>query len=224
MANAATQSAVQNEAERLFNKWNRHAKNNNCYAFAFGALREDSPEKLQPGQLVGLPDIPDSDKYQCTDLVARILQDYPTVKVIGRHEKPSGSGHRVAADQGHRVALFVDNVGEKRDYHFYREMPDGTWWHKPGSLPVSKVDDSGKAITDPLDADRDYTRNGDESSDFNYATFCSMFWVPDGVAPVTPLDELQDDPEGGPSGLLVVLVLLLLFLLVVGVISVVCYV
>lgn len=213
MANAATQSVTQNGAERLFNKWNRHAKNNNCYAFAFGALREDSPAKLQPGELSGLPDIPDSDKYQCTDLVARILQDYPAVKVIGRHEKTT-------TGLGHRVALFVDNVGEKRDYHFYREMPDGTWWHKPGSLPVSKVDDSGKAITDPLDADRDYTRNGDESSGFNYATFCSMFWVPDGVAPVTPLDELQDDPEDGPSGSLVLLVLLLLLLLLCGVIAI----
>ena len=212
MANAAKQNAT----DRLFDKWTRHARNNNCYAFAFDALRVDSPEKLQPGELAGLPDIPDSDKYQCGDLARRILRDYPDVRVIGRHRDAA-----TAFGAGHRVALFVDNHGEARDYHFYREMPDGTWWHKPGSLPVSKVDDSGKAITDPLDADRDYTRNGDEASDFNYATFCTMFWVPDGVAPVTPLDELEDDPDGGPSGLLVFLVLLLLVLMAVGVIAVV---
>lgn len=215
MPNAGKQSTVdQNATGRLFDKWNRHAKNNNCYAFAFDALREDSPGKLQPGDFAQLPDIPDGEKYRCGDLVTRILQDHPeaTVLPVG-HPAPSGAGHR--------VALFVDNQGEKRDYHFYREMPDGTWWHKPGSLPVSKVDDAGKVIRDPLDADRDYTRDGDESSNFNYATFCAILWVPDGITPVTPLDELEDeDEDGGPSGYTVLLVMLLLLVLAVGVICV----
>lgn len=207
-------------ASALFDKWNRHAKNNNCYAFAFDALRVDSQDKLQPGQLAGLPDIPDGDKYQCGDLVQRILKDYPDVKVIptGTKFEASGAGHRVDAVQGHRVALFVDNEGDKRDYHFYREMPDGTWWHKPGSLPVSKVDDAGKVITDPLDADRDYTRDGDEASNFNYATFCAMLWVPEGNEPVTPLEELDDSV----SGWWVLLVVLLVLCLAGGVMAVLC--
>jgi len=156
--------------DALFERWNKHAKNNNCYAFAFDALNPNAQEKLQPGDLSGMDDIPD-DQYKCPDLVTRIQRDYPDAVVIHPREYTRNGGHR--------VALFIDDKGDKRDYHFYREMADGTWWHKPGSLPVSKVDDSGETIRNPLTADRDYTRDGDETSNYNYSTFCVMLWVPD---------------------------------------------
>jgi hypothetical protein len=162
------------ESSDLFNTWNAHARNNNCYAFAFDALQPDAAEKLQPGDLSGMPEIPREDGYRCDDLLARIRADYPGVTPVDPDEpKPEGPGHR--------VALFVDNQGSLRDYHFYREMPDGGWWHKPGSLPVRTTDDSGRRITDPRTADRDYTRHGDEASNYNYATFCGMLWVPAGT-------------------------------------------
>lgn len=158
-------------ADDLFRTWNRHRRNNNCYAFAFDRLQPGADEKLQPGEVAGLPEIPDGERYQCSDLKARILKDNPgTVPLHPKEPSPTG--------QGHRVALFVDNQGESRDYHFYREMPDGTWWHKPGSLPVSKLDDAGNVIRDPLEADRDYVNEGAENTNYNYATFCGFFWVP----------------------------------------------
>jgi hypothetical protein len=175
-------------SDTLFDKWNRNKENNNCYAFAFDRLQPGADEKLQPGEVAGLPDIPEEDKYQCGDLKARIIKDNPGTVQLGPGERVAGMGYRVAG-KGHRVALFVDNHGENRDYHFYREMPDGTWWHKPGSLPVSKVDDAGNVIRDPLEADRDYVNDGAEDSNYNYATFCGFFWVPEARRSPRPQDD-----------------------------------
>jgi len=44
------------------------------------------------------------------------------------------------------------------DYHWYRQDDNGCWSHKPGSTPVTNLDDSGRFIADPLACDRgDYT-------------------------------------------------------------------
>jgi len=149
--------------------WNENKKNNNCYAFAFNHLRSNAESKLQPGQLSGLVALTD-EQYNCHDMMARVLEDNPGVTIINADETVS-DGH-------YRVALVLDNHGSNRDYHFYREVEPGRWLHKPGSLRVSDVDDSGRVITDPRSADRDYVNGGDEEDNFNYSTYCGMFAVP----------------------------------------------
>lgn len=151
------------------NVWNENKKNNNCYAFAFNHLRKNAPSKLQPGQLSGLVALTD-DQYNCHDMMARVLTDNPGVAVIDADEEVSGDHYR--------VALVLDNQGSKRDYHFYREVGPERWLHKPGSLRVSSVDDSGDNIKDPRTADRDYVNDGNEEDDFNYSLYCGMFSVP----------------------------------------------
>jgi hypothetical protein len=55
------------------------------------------------------------------------------------------------------------------DFHWYRLGNDGFWSHKPGSSPVTNLDNSGRVITDPRTADRG-----------RYTDFCSFFVVMDG--------------------------------------------
>lgn len=149
--------------------WDANKRNNNCYAFAFDHLRRGAQAKLQPGQLSGVRPLRDHE-YTCHDLMARVVSDHPGVRVVGADD-PRRAGE-------YRVALVVDDRGANRDYHFYREVAPGRWLHKPGSRRVSDVDDSGKPITDPRTADRDYVNDGAEADNFDYATYCGMFAVP----------------------------------------------
>ena len=47
----------------------------------------------------------------------------------------------------YRTALVFDLVN--RDYHWYRQNPDGSWSHKPGSGKVRNFDFDGNPIFDP---------------------------------------------------------------------------
>lgn len=201
----------------LVNTWNENRKNNNCYAFAFDHLQPGAKEKLQPGELSGLSPLED-DEYTCDALTARVLKDNPGVVVS--NSQHCGLGRRA-------VALFVDQVGENRDYHFYRQIrscqndENGNcipgqmrWAHKPGSRKVSLVDDSGRAITDPRTADRDYVNDGDEMSAYNYAKFCTFYCVPGTPDSFEPNTNNLVKPKVGPQWLLI----LSLIILVVGII------
>jgi len=152
--------------------WNANKKNNNCYAFAFDHMKVNSTKKLQPGELSHRTPLPD-DEYNCHDMISRVLTDNPGVRVIVSNEWPLKP-----PKNGYHVALYLDNQGSKKDFHFYRQLDNGTWIHKPGSMEVSNVDDSGEKIVDPRLADRDYVNDNDESDGFDYAQFCAIFLVP----------------------------------------------
>ena len=53
----------------------------------------------------------------------------------------------------YKVALVVDNG---KDYHWYRQNPDGTWSHKMGSGPVNCLDSESHIIYDPEKCCRSY--------------------------------------------------------------------
>jgi hypothetical protein len=53
--------------------------------------------------------------------------------------------------EGHLVALVV---APGWDFHWYRKGRNGRWSHKPGSTPVTNLDNSGAIITDPRTANR----------------------------------------------------------------------
>jgi hypothetical protein len=65
------------------------------------------------------------------------------------------------------VALVVD---PNRDYHWYRQNPDGSWSHKRGHTAVTNVDASGRLIWDPEAANRNY-------GSYNYSAFGGYFCV-----------------------------------------------
>jgi hypothetical protein len=65
--------------------------------------------------------------------------------------------------EGHLVALVI---APGSDFHWYRKGRNGYWTHKPGSTPVTNVDNSGAAISDPRTADRGF-----------YTVFCTFMVV-----------------------------------------------
>jgi hypothetical protein len=67
---------------------------------------------------------------------------------------------------GHLVALVI---APGADFHWYRKGSDGLWSHKPGSTPVTNLDNAGNPIADPRVADRG-----------PYTQFCTFMIVMDG--------------------------------------------
>lgn len=65
--------------------------------------------------------------------------------------------------EGHLVALVI---APGYDFHWYRKGRNGYWSHKPGSTPVTNLDNSGVTIPDPRNADRG-----------PYTQFCSFMVV-----------------------------------------------
>jgi hypothetical protein len=53
--------------------------------------------------------------------------------------------------EGHLVALVI---APGFDFHWFRKGRNGYWSHKPGSTPVTNIDNSGVTIPDPRTADR----------------------------------------------------------------------
>lgn len=158
---AATGSPVAYEPER----WNDSdiVVGRNCYAYMLNnqcfpddILIPEGASKytntfMQPGQsVIGTTingviikelDYRDytSDPTKLLQYVAYDAENYGfTFESIGRDE--------TCLTGTYKVVLAID-VGE--DYHWYRQNPDGTWSHKPGSWPVTDRDDSGNIIYDP---------------------------------------------------------------------------
>ena len=66
----------------------------------------------------------------------------------------------------YRIAIVLDNEGDHRDYHFYRQDSNGLWSHKDGGMPVTNKDASGKLIYDPKKADKNYPKKKETSKLF----------------------------------------------------------
>ena len=122
--------------------WNDGAQKqlrNNCYNYACN-YRTDT--FAQPGRANGNPI---TTAASCVGVKPCALSDAllddtrPPSKVIK------------CPDEGILVALVI---WPRWDYHWYRLGRDGYWTHKPGSTPVTNLDNNGKLITDPRRADR----------------------------------------------------------------------
>ena len=62
-------------------------------------------------------------------------------------------------------------------FHFYRQNKDGTWSHKPGTLPITKVDADKMPIYTPYTSNNDYSKPG-ENDPINYTEFCGYYCIP----------------------------------------------
>ena len=138
----------------------------NCYAFAFKLTKDPRTdkaftEKPQPGEFGGayyfdtIIDIGEAQggiisyKDVKNAIMSGVNADGSqlgfSVKEVNSASYPAESGQWV-------VALgFSSNV---LDYHWWRRMPNGLWFHKPGEDPVSPFDCSGNLIFDPGNCNR----------------------------------------------------------------------
>ena len=148
----------------------------NCYYYAFNVVdKNDNPDnkhKIQPGEISNT----NKNNLTCQNILYNIERDY---NMILRRV----SLNEVLPCNHYRIAIVIDNVGDHRDYHFYRQdmpTPEGHLWsHKQGKGKIKNYDASLNPITDPLTADRNYSKEEDKASDkYNYEIFCGYFSVP----------------------------------------------
>lgn len=117
--------------------------------------------------------------YKCPEMHNKILSDNPTLLPIEFNKKcPRGY---------YKGAMVVDSRGSKdgNTYHFYKQISDGTFLHKPGINPVSSVDsgfkgEKGRTIYIPHFANRDYDKKDENNNDEGifYNGFCGYYCVP----------------------------------------------
>jgi len=111
--------------------------------------------------------------YRCPEMEDKILKDNPTVFPV-EFNKQCPKGYYKGA-----MTIEPDST-----YHFYKQINDGTFYHKPGLNPVSNIDspfegEKGRPIYIPHFANRDYTKDRNDDDDgINYTSFCSYYCIP----------------------------------------------
>ena len=171
-------------------KWNDNIhlqKSHNCYSYFLNKIDKRKIKKCktkkncvtpQPGYHKGLPKhiynmtrkkrSPNGFRYQCENVVPRVLSDNPHIKFNGNTRKKCNKGYYSGA-----LVTTSKDSWDKSDYHFYRKDTDtNTWSHKTGKLPVTNTDANGNKIFDPYYAARKYARN-------DYSNFCGYFCIPE---------------------------------------------
>jgi len=114
--------------------------------------------------------------YKCPEMHEKILNDNPTLKPVKFNQKcPNGY---------YKGAMVVDSRNSKdgNTYHFYKQIADGTFLHKPGINPISSVDsefegEKGRTIFVPHFSNRDYNKKNDDDGIF-YNNFCGYYCIP----------------------------------------------
>jgi len=130
---------------------------NNCMAFAFGEKGVVNGQKQQPGNKSGLKNV-DFPLTSCGPMIRRVLRDYKGSVYRGSVGTPCKPGY----------AKVMPFIAKGRDFHWYRQEPNGMWAHKRGLTPVTKKDACGKPIVNPRTSCRDF---GDG---LDYATPCPV--------------------------------------------------
>lgn len=154
--------AVQERCDELCKKYNK----DDCPQ----KIEQCSNLKPQPGHYNNLLKKGNldmgSNKYTCPMMEGRIMGDNDSITKSSFNQK--------CPKHFFKGAMVVD---PEHTYHFYRQNPDGSWSHKPGTLPVSNKDANDKVIYVPHNADRNYNKNNKKDG-INYADFCGYYCVP----------------------------------------------
>lgn len=154
------------------NTWNNFSVGSyNCYAYSLNTKEYGS---MQPGQSIGHTSY-DWTNEEITN--PNIIIDYVFADSINYGFTFISVGKYTVCPSGtYKVALVIDNQHNFFDiygygYHWYRQNPDGTWSHKPGSTNVINTDCSGDIICNPETCDRNFGLG------LNYNLFVGYFAV-----------------------------------------------
>ena len=105
-------------------------------------------------------------KYNCKEMENKILKDNPTIYKEQLTKK---------CKKGYYKGVMVTDPGNT--FHFYRQNKNGTWSHKPGTLPITQKDADGLPIYTPYTSNNDYSKPG-ENDPINYTDFCGYYCIP----------------------------------------------
>ena len=158
--------------------WNADPEKHNCFAYALDERGSTSRNlrTLQPGDFAGITPRLRQPLYTCEEVHRRLMADaqaiHPeSIRAIGENQTcPAGT---------YRIALSVD---PKRDFHFYRQDPEGTWSHKIGGDPAHQLREGDPRCAAP------------EYSVYQYHQFCSFYCVDASVGDKLPVPNLVDRP------------------------------
>ena len=110
--------------------------------------------------------------YKCPELQDKILKDNPTIFPVAFNTKCPNGYYKGA------MTIEPDST-----YHFYKQVDNGLFYHKPGLNPVSTLDSAfegerGRPIYIPHFSNRDYTKDSEDDDGINYTSFCSYYCIP----------------------------------------------
>ena len=107
--------------------------------------------------------------YTCPNMEKKISSDNPTLFKVDFNQR--------CPKNYYKGSMVVDT---NHTFHFYRQNSDGTWSHKPGTLPVTDKDANEKTIYIPHFSNRNYTEKGDKNDEdaINYNDFCGYYCIP----------------------------------------------
>jgi len=127
--------------------------------------------KPQPGDYFNLINYSNLNEkkriYQCPSMENNILSDNPSIFKTPFDKK--------CPKHFYKGAMVVD---PDHTFHFYRQNPDATWSHKPGTLSVSKVDADKKTIYAPHFANRNYENDKHSDEPIIYTDVCGYYCIP----------------------------------------------
>jgi hypothetical protein len=106
-------------------------------------------------------------KYYCPTMEKKILSDNKMLNKVPFTKK--------CPKNHYKGAMVVD---PNHTFHFYRQNPDGTWSHKPGTNPVTNLDQDNKKIYVPHFSNRDYSDGINNEDSINYTDFCGYYCIP----------------------------------------------
>lgn len=164
------QPTSRSEKSDMFSTYNSttYKQYNNCYTYALSYfVHPKTGNKFRingqnPGEMAGSPitlsDLTDASTAK-TKIEAALTKDF---NYFG------GSWAEInASDQpreGYFKVALVLSPGV--DYHWYREIPNGQWGHKPSIDSARLTDASGYLIYQPQSSDRDFTPTYPNYTDF----------------------------------------------------------
>ena len=73
-----------------------------------------------------------------------------------------------------KIAVVTD---DKNDFHYYLQLKNGKWAHKPGGTPATLLDSNGSEIHNPELAGRYYPPDYEGDHELNYKNFCGFLCV-----------------------------------------------
>ena len=157
--------------------WSSKTHYANCYAYALNIYGSVYDNKLQPGELSGKL----WSSYSGTVAQRLVAAFYADLKAISQALGYKTNQYLCAWDwqyygpvygSGYKVALVTapDGKGWIVDYHWYRQDSTGQWSHKRGLTAITNVDASGKMISNPQTANRNYPG-------YNYSQFVGYFQI-----------------------------------------------
>lgn len=140
----------------------------NCYAFAF--KWEKNPVngnkflvRPSPGRIAHRADGYDARlrdeilRYRSPEEIKQYLEKeiHSDLGCAGLEMREVDSADYQCQDGEWMVAMVTSrNIGGRPDFHFYRKGENGMWYHKPGTMPPTNLDDSDREIHDPKTCDR----------------------------------------------------------------------